>query len=249
MCRIILISDTHGLHDAKLFNKDLKDSIDPNEYNLLIHAGDLSSIGKQDQVTRFVYWFQNLQGFDSKIFIAGNHDLTFEATYKPKPDWLRHLLDEENLSQSDCTYLEDSDCTIVLPEFSRPIKIYGSPWQPVFLDWGFNLPRNGEKLEKIWGLIPDDTDILVTHCPPHGIRDYAIPGSQALGCEKLRERVGQLKLSLNVFGHIHGGYGASYVKNTMFVNASTCNEAYMPINKPIVLDLKELDGKMEAFLI
>ena len=247
--RIVLISDTHGLHDAKLFNLDLKRAIDPNQYNLLIHAGDISSVGHQDQVTRFIYWFMNLQGWDSKIFIAGNHDMSFEATRKPKPDWLRHLLYEENLSQSDCDYLEDSGHSIELPEFSRPIKIYGSPWQPVFLDWGFNLPRNGEQLAKVWSLIPDDTDILISHCPPYGIRDFVIPGSQPLGCERLRIRVDELNLLLNVFGHIHGGYGGAYQKNTLYVNASTCNEAYYPINKPFIVDLYEENGEIKTNVI
>ncbi len=244
--RLILISDTHGLHDAKLFNADLKKAIDPNQYNLLVHAGDISSVGRQDQVTKFIHWFMGLKGFDQKIFIAGNHDMSFESR-TPKADWLRHLINDENLSQSDCDYLEDSGHSIELSEFSRPIKIYGSPWQPVFLNWAFNLPRNGEQLARVWSLIPDDTDILITHCPPYGIRDFITPTSQALGCERLRIRVDGLNLLVNVFGHIHGGYGIMATEKTFYVNASTCNEAYMPINKPIIIDLYELNGEIKAF--
>ncbi len=29
------------------------------------------------------------------------------------------------------------------------VRIYGSPWQPEFYDWAFNLPRNGEELKSI----------------------------------------------------------------------------------------------------
>ena len=39
--------------------------------------------------------------------------------------------------------------------------------QPRFCDWGFNLGRGEECLKK-WNLIPDKTDILVTHGPPIG---------------------------------------------------------------------------------
>ena len=39
--------------------------------------------------------------------------------------------------------------------------------QPVFCDWAFNLER-GEPLQKKWDLIPEDTDILITHGPPIG---------------------------------------------------------------------------------
>jgi hypothetical protein len=47
-----------------------------------------------------------------------------------------------------------------------------------------------------------------------------------------------------VFGHIHGAYGAVYNKETLYVNASTCTEQYIPSNKPIVVDLTEVDGKI-----
>ena len=33
---------------------------------------------------------------------------------------------------------------------------------------------------------------------------------------------------------------------TTFVNASTCTAAYEPINKPIIIDLTEVDGKIIA---
>lgn len=246
--RIVIISDTHGMHDAKLFNKDLRSAIDPNQYNVLIHAGDISGTGKINQVSSFMYWFMNLKGFDDKIFIAGNHDMSFESTYKPKPDWLTHLLHEENLSQSDCVYLEDSEYIIELPEFSRPIKIYGSPWQPEFCNWGFNLPRNGSELEEKWNLIPDDTDILITHCPPYQILDSIVPGSIPLGCEKLKERIDQLNLLVNAFGHIHGGANITYIKNTLYVNASICDEAYLPINKPVIVDIIEINGVIKVAL-
>lgn len=39
--------------------------------------------------------------------------------------------------------------------------------QPWYYGWGFNLPRGQALLDK-WNQIPDNTDILVTHCPPLG---------------------------------------------------------------------------------
>jgi len=39
-------------------------------------------------------------------------------------------------------------------------KIYGTPWQPEYHDWAFNLPRD-ESLQNIWKAIPSDTEILV----------------------------------------------------------------------------------------
>ena len=41
-----------------------------------------------------------------------------------------------------------------------------------FHDWAFNLPRGGKELREKWDMIPDDTQILVTHGPPkfHGFK-------------------------------------------------------------------------------
>lgn len=243
MCRIVCISDTHGLH--KIMGKYGR----LPEGDVLIHAGDCTNVGKEKEIEDFVHWFQNLKGFDTKIFIAGNHDFGFEnyngIRHNGDAPWLHHLLNEENLSQSDVVYLHDSEFIIESPEFSRPIKFYGSPWQPEFYDWAFNLPRNGSELEKKWSQIPDETDVLITHCPPHTKRDF-IPNNLQVGCELLMFRVEQLKPLVHVFGHIHNAHGAQYNEDTIFVNAAICTERYVPSNKPIIIDLNEVDGKMIA---
>jgi predicted phosphodiesterase len=240
--RIVCLSDTHGLHN------NMTNPLP--EGDVLLHAGDCTNVGKEKEIEEFVHWFQNIKGYDHKIFIAGNHDFGFEhydglrIRHSNRAPWLHHLLNEENLSQSDVTYLHDSELIIQSPEFSRPLKIYGSPWQPRFYDWAFNLDRFGKDLEEKWKQIPEDTDILLTHTPPNGIRDFVLNwgGNENVGCELLRQRLEDMNILLNVFGHIHEAYGSSYIKNTMYVNASICNPRYQPINKPIIIDLKEHDG-------
>jgi predicted phosphodiesterase len=158
-------------------------------------------------------------------------------------------MNEENLSQSDVVYLEDSGFTIESPEFSRPIKFWGSPWQPEFYNWAFNLPRLGDELKKYWDMIPNDTDVLITHGPPNEARDFVNNWRQPVrnvGCELLRFRVEQIKPLVHIFGHIHESYGVEYVKDILYVNASTCTERYAPSNKPIVVDLNEYDGEIVA---
>jgi len=205
--------------------------------DILIHSGDCTNIGQQNDVRDFIDWFQKIEGFVYKIFIAGNHDFAFET----EPRWLNLYMDPLILSEHNVTYLEDSGFEIISSEFSRPIKIYGSPWQPEFFDWAFNLPRMGDVLKSKWDDIPNDTNILITHGPPHGIRDFT-PTNLQVGCELLRNRVFEIKPSLHVFGHIHGAYGTVEMNDTVFANASTCNERYQPINKPLVFDLTETDG-------
>jgi Icc-related predicted phosphoesterase len=52
-----------------------------------------------------------------------------------------------------------------------------------------------------------------------------------------------------VFGHIHEGYGVQYGDKTLFVNASICTAGYEPTNKPIVIDLVEIYGKIKAIYV
>jgi Icc-related predicted phosphoesterase len=117
---------------------------------------------------------------------------------------------------------------------------WGSPVQPEFCNWAFNVPR-GPEIKKYWDGIPDSglVDVLVTHGPPMGILDQAAPhrGSDNLGCEDLMKQVEISKPLVHVFGHIHGGAGQQDYRGTRFVNASVVNEAYRVVNPPRVLDI------------
>ncbi|TAG51322.1 MAG: hypothetical protein EAZ27_13705 [Cytophagales bacterium] len=65
--KIIAISDTHGLHrNLKIPSGDL-----------LIHAGDVTEFGQDDELEDFLDWFA-LQPCKYKVFVAGNHDLFLE---------------------------------------------------------------------------------------------------------------------------------------------------------------------------
>ena len=68
------------------------------------------------------------------------------------------------------------------------------------------MPINGTELEKKWKLIPDDTDILVTHGPPYKILDKTDSGEEP-GCKLLANRVAVVKPKVHIFGHIHESYG------------------------------------------
>jgi len=208
--KIICLSDTHNCNEIAVPDGDI-----------LIHAGDATIQGTIPEVAAFNYWFANLP-HKYKIFVAGNHDWLFETNN----GYARSLLDDSII------YLQDSFVEI------ENLKIYGSPWQPRFFDWAFNLNRGAEMAEK-WKLIPDETDILITHGPPHGIldevpRQYFIENT---GCEELRKRVEIIRPKLHVFGHIHCGYGQTEKSGVKFVNASNCDESYAPTNAPVVIDL------------
>ena len=147
-----------------------------------------------------------------KVVVAGNHDFLFEQDREA-----RTLL-------THATYLEDEERVV------HGLRIYGSPWQPRFFNWAFNLDR-GEPLRRIWERIPQGIDILLTHGPPHGILDVTVRGLR-VGCEELAAALPRVRPRLHVFGHIHESYGQLVRDGTHFVNASTCNLQYQPIHAP-----------------
>lgn len=209
MPRIVCLSDTHNCHDQ----------ITVPDGDILIHAGDATIRGTHSEVEDFLSWFSRLP-HRHKIFVAGNHDWLFET----ENEFARILSAKFNLN-----YLQDSSIEI------GNLKVYGSPWQPRFYDWAFNLNRGAEIAEK-WAVIPDETDILITHGPPCGILDQTPRGDNA-GCEELYKRVIEINPKMHIFGHIHLGYGKLKTAATIFVNASNCNENYEPTNPPIIVDL------------
>jgi Icc-related predicted phosphoesterase len=218
--RVVCLSDTHGHHGA----------LDVPEGDVLVHAGDATLGGTAVEVVAFAEWFRALP-HPHKLFVAGNHDRLFEDA----PEEARGLLGD------GIVYLQDAATTIGGQRF------WGSPWQPWFLNYAFNL-RRGEPLRSKWSLIPEDTDVLITHGPPRGVRDQVeSPAARLLGrmlgqgthvgCSDLREAVARLRPRLHVFGHIHEGYGRETADGTLWVNASNVDAGYRPVNPPVFVDL------------
>jgi Icc-related predicted phosphoesterase len=202
--RIVLLSDTHGLHDQL--------AVPPGD--LLIHAGDAGRRGTLEELRSFNEFLGRLP-HPHKIFVAGNRDYSFQR----QPEESRAIL-------TNAVYLQDEEISI------GGIRIYGSPWQPPFMDTAFNLPR-GEPLRENWALIPDGIDILVTHTPPYGIGDRTSRGVP-VGCEDLLAAVRRIKPRLHVFGHIHEGYGQYEENGILFLNASLTDASMQIAHRPIV---------------
>jgi predicted phosphodiesterase len=217
--RITLLSDTHNKHHQ--ITKDLPGG------DLIVHGGDLSSRGYPHEITAFCKWYDGLDNYNHKVFISGNHDFLFEN----RRDDAAQIVN----SYKNITYLQD-DFVSIGEGYEPQAKIYGSPWQPEFCNWAFNLPRNGIGLQKAWNAIPDDTDILITHGPPYGILDTVLGLPDRLGCEVLANRVSILKPKIHIFGHIHSGNGYYFDGYTHYFNASVLNERYEYEYKPVTFD-------------
>lgn len=195
--RLVLMADTH------LFHEDL---VVP-EGDVLIHAGDLCRRGTLDELAVFAAMWAALP-HAHKVVVPGNHDWFFART----PDAARAML-------PGSTVLIDEACTL------DGLRVYGAPWQPEFGGWAFNLPR-GEPLREKWALIPDDTQVLITHGPPYGYGDRTSHARRSLpdgrtGCVDLLARVRAVAPALHAYGHIHEDGGTWIEGGTMFANVTT----------------------------
>jgi len=88
--KLLHLSDTHGLH-RKI--KDLPVA------NVLVHSGDISNSGTEEEVLDFLNWLIELP-YPHKIFVTGNHDLC--------------LWDAENIEDlpENVHFLQDRSITI-----------------------------------------------------------------------------------------------------------------------------------------
>jgi predicted phosphohydrolase len=209
--RIVAVADTH------LFHEELA----VPEGDVFVHAGDMCRAGTREELVLAASWIASLP-HATKIVVPGNHDWFFAE----QEETARALLGPT------VTVLLDSGATI------EGLSFWGSPWQPAFNDWAFNLPR-GRPLAEKWALIPSATDVLITHGPPDGIGDHSSTGGRQ-GCKDLLERVNAVRPRLHLFGHIHEDGGTWSIGGTVFANVTTweCERA------PTVIDVT--DGKIEV---
>lgn len=87
---LLHLSDTHGLHRRI---KDLPSA------NVIVHSGDISNSGTEEEVLDFLNWLIELP-YPHKIFVIGNHDLC--------------LWDAENIEDlpDNVHFLQDRSVTI-----------------------------------------------------------------------------------------------------------------------------------------
>jgi len=140
--RLVCIADTHGHHE--ILTSGHFPGILPSGDALII-AGDagLLTIGC---VEVFNQWLSTLP-HKVKIFVAGNHDRTFQDS----PDQARAAL-------NDALYLQDSGATV------QGISFWGSPWTypskkqnlhgSFIANYSIPIPR-----------VPATVQVLVTHAP------------------------------------------------------------------------------------
>lgn len=200
---ILHLSDTHGQH------KNLKSL---PEADVIVHSGDFTFAGSEEEAYDFMNWFCNLP-YKHKIFIAGNHDMCMYGA--------DHI---DGLSRN-VHYLYNNSVVI------DGIKFYGIPmFMEDCMDGNLDVFINN---------IPDDTDVLITHMPPNGTCDLANygKGPEHKGNATLAELLKKLHPTCHLFGHEHDAYGKTIKENVIYSNACVVDSRYNLINNPTIINI------------
>lgn len=214
LTRIACISDLHG----KLPETTPK-------CDVLVIAGDICPATDHKVhfqnvwlATTFKDWLNEQPAF-KVIAVPGNHDWIYQKQRWMAPDLpLTMLIDEAY-------------------EY-RGLRFYGTPWQPVFMDWAFNLTE--PELAEKFSMIPQHVDVLISHGPPHGYGDVVKGKGEHLGSRSLHGAIVSRNIQAVVCGHIHTGHGIYEMgEDTIVVNASALDERYRPVYKPIMLTFED----------
>lgn len=220
--RICVVADMHGQLPI----------IPPCD--VLILSGDIAPdfgrIGDPSNTYRQTHWLNSefarwLDGLPAEEIIAtgGNHDFAIHrqrASISTEIRW-QLLIDE--------------------PYEAFGLKFWGSPWVINLSGWAFNL--SDEQAARKWARIPDDTDILVLHGPPHGFGDAVgggFSGVSHVGSRTILPELDRVRPKLVTYGHIHEGRGQWRRGDSLLVNASVLDEHYRMRHQPWVKRLDEI---------
>lgn len=187
--------------------------------DVIIHSGDITFAGTGEEVLDFIEWFGTLN-YQYKIFIAGNHDYSLEGKAQERI---------QNFLPDNCYYLYNSGVTI------KGINFWGIPFF-------FSLDESNVD-SKTYELIPDNTDVLITHRPPYGILDQS--NHRRYGSIDLLEALNRTHPTYHLFGHIHDNYGIENNKQTTFVNAAVVDTEYNLVRDPFLLNITQVLPKSQ----
>lgn len=194
------------------------------DVDMVICAGDEANpshpVENLIEAHRFLQWWSKISV--PKIFVPGNHSTAVQ----------HGLIDYPGMAIDETV------------EYGG-LKIYCSPYTPAWGNsWAFMIKRN--RMQSVWDLIPEDTDILVTHGPPKGVLDITRDRDSGhfirVGCGALRKRVEAIKPKLHIFGHIHdekdvSNHGVYERHGIKYVNCSVCDIKGVWKHEGIIVDV------------
>lgn len=187
------------------------------------------------------------------IMIWGNHDFVGEFFCKygssislDEPQWTKGY---DGRTQHHLLFQNDTDEKIVIlcdERYEYKGKVfYGTPWCPSLRNWAFYGDK--QHLLNRFNKIPDDVDVLITHCPPkYGLQGTVLETNwnymNDFGCVELQQIIDERFTDKDIWilsGHIHSGkHEVEKMNNVKYRNCSIKNEDYEVAYQPFEFDLK-----------
>jgi len=220
------ISDTHDVNQSL-------NMLVPNDIDIVFFTGDMTYRGADWELDKLI---GNLKALKQRVkhivCILGNHEVGAEGNMI---EWSRRF------KEINVQLLHNEGVEI------EGIKIWGSAYTPYFFGWAFQYENKqyaaqyaGEYLptaRDIWNQVPEDTQVLLSHCPPFFILDLCANGH--VGCPVLRERIEELpSITHSLFGHLHESHGTTTINGVIYINSSIMDGKYRFVNKPHIFDIK-----------
>ncbi|PLN80787.1 Metallo-dependent phosphatase-like protein [Aspergillus taichungensis] len=226
--RFVCVSDTHAYAPSEAGFK-----LPPGD--VLIHAGDLTNRGSLAELQKTVDWISRAD-YEVKVVVCGNHDTSLDpslsAPNQPQQQQ-RNTAHQQSLNILNATpivFLQHESALIRLTRPNGPnttFTVFGSPYSPSHQSqlsgpWAFGYDSSSPAAATAqWDSIPLDTDVVVTHTPPHshcdsrplvGGESTSAFTSTAVGCKGLREALQRVRPLLAVCGHVHEARGCERVR-------------------------------------
>lgn len=182
-----------------------------------VHSGDYESGLHEPEPAKLIgmefldYLAKDIHS-EYKVFVAGNHDTWY---WNDKEAFIAY-------AKSKNIIVLDGNEVVKLGK----LRFYGTPYL-------YTSRRNPEYKETLPE--PDSFDVLVTHVPPYGVRDFSCPRKENIGSPALRTFIQENRIKLHIFGHCHEGYGSSGVFRN--VALASRGKTKVLVNEPMVIDI------------
>lgn len=221
--KVALISDTHGI---------LMPPID-EDTDFIIHAGDICKDNFYINRNRMacVAFQDDWMKKDLKAWHEGNGKIPIYGTWG-NHDFIGEVL--QNYNHDGIHIYTGKQVEI------HGMKVWFSPYVKKIGAWAFG---EDDETSTVWGQIPDDTQVIVSHTPPCGLGDLIVAphisweAYENVGSKRLLNRCMELKdLRLVICGHIHEGRGLYANEKLGFpvINVAVLDEQYKPVRDPVV---------------
>lgn len=236
--KISAISDLHGnLPSADFFEEGDVLCICGDVVPLDIQGNDVMSIAWFCH--KFIPWTDTLP-FKKVVMVFGNHDF-----------FGQHIGPDHGNNGSNITSLlmpgsikGEHKLVILCDNLYKYMgfTFYGTSWCPDLQSWAFY--GDHFKLEHEYEKIPDNVDIVLSHCPPRVGNTGVVLQSgwnweRNFGCQELADAIQHKQIGWLFCGHVHSGdHGVTEGGNgTKVVNVSMLDEDYKKNYPPFTVEI------------